>query len=297
VVARKPLVGTVIANVLKHGTGAINIGGCRVALAVGEAPPAPGGKPTSKAIHVGAEPDAGNNEDRVGFTPGDHSAGRWPPNTLLAHGPNCNADGCEPGCPVAAFDAQTGGKGSRCFPTFDWQAEQNDPVLNEIAASGFMRYAAKTSRKEREAGCEAMPEMASSSMSGRRNADDMSESKTDNDVTERFTTKRCNHHPTVKPLSLMRWLVRLVTPSGGVVLDPFLGSGTTAIAALLEGFSAVGVEREAQYVEIARARITHWAAQRRRVNDRVDAAGSTGYVNRAHDSEDGAVDGDSDVTP
>jgi site-specific DNA-methyltransferase (adenine-specific) len=70
--------------------------------------------------------------------------------------------------------------------------------------------------------------------------------------------ERANHHPTVKPLDLMRHLVRLVTPAGGVVLDPFLGSGTTAIAAELEGFEWIGIEREAEYVAIAEQRIAGW---------------------------------------
>jgi site-specific DNA-methyltransferase (adenine-specific) len=66
--------------------------------------------------------------------------------------------------------------------------------------------------------------------------------------------------PTVKPIDLMRWLVRLVTPPGGTVLDPFAGSGTTGAAAVLEGFDFVGLEREADYVEIAKARIAFWAS-------------------------------------
>jgi DNA modification methylase len=70
-----------------------------------------------------------------------------------------------------------------------------------------------------------------------------------------------NHHPTVKSLSLMRWLCRLVTPPGGRILDPFCGSGTTGIAAVLEDFDFIGVEREAEYVEIARARIDYWNRQ------------------------------------
>lgn len=66
-----------------------------------------------------------------------------------------------------------------------------------------------------------------------------------------------NHHPTVKPVALMRWLVRLVTPPGGIVLDPFMGSGTTGIAALQEGRAFVGIEREPEYHAIAEARIAH----------------------------------------
>lgn len=73
----------------------------------------------------------------------------------------------------------------------------------------------------------------------------------------RLKTKKAvaNRHPTVKPVTLMRWLVRLVTPPGGVVLDPFMGSGTTGMAALTEGFRFVGIERETEYLTIARARI------------------------------------------
>jgi site-specific DNA-methyltransferase (adenine-specific) len=67
-----------------------------------------------------------------------------------------------------------------------------------------------------------------------------------------------NVHPTVKPIDLMRWVVRLVTPPGGTVLDPFMGSGTTPIATLLEGFNGVGIEREAEYMEIARLRLKFW---------------------------------------
>jgi len=69
-----------------------------------------------------------------------------------------------------------------------------------------------------------------------------------------------NVHPTVKPIDLMRWLCRLVTPPGGLILDPFCGSGTTGCAAVLEGFRFVGVEREPEYVRIAEARIRWWAA-------------------------------------
>jgi DNA modification methylase len=70
-----------------------------------------------------------------------------------------------------------------------------------------------------------------------------------------WSTRNGNHHPTVKPTDLMRYLVRLVTPPAGVVLDPFMGSGSTGKAAMLEGFGFIGVERDAEYVEIARARI------------------------------------------
>jgi site-specific DNA-methyltransferase (adenine-specific) len=70
---------------------------------------------------------------------------------------------------------------------------------------------------------------------------------------------RRNHHPTIKPIALMRWLCRLVTPPGGLILDPFTGSGSTGCAAALEGFRFAGIEQSAEYAAIAEARIAHWA--------------------------------------
>jgi DNA modification methylase len=103
-------------------------------------------------------------------------------------------------------------------------------------------YCAKASRAEREAGCESLPERHVELFAGRG------------------ARRVRNLHPTVKPVSLMRWLVRLVAPHGGVVLDPFTGSGTTGAAALLEGRQFMGIEREREYIPVARARLAHWAA-------------------------------------
>lgn len=104
-------------------------------------------------------------------------------------------------------------------------------------------YAAKASRAEREAGLDRLPRSRSPIFSGSGGA------------------PRANLHPTVKPITLMRWLVRLVVPTGGVVLDPFTGSGSTGIATVLEGRQFLGVERETTYTDIARARIAHGLAQ------------------------------------
>lgn len=103
-------------------------------------------------------------------------------------------------------------------------------------------YCAKAARSERETGCEQLParQVQLYIGSGRR--------------------MRRNIHPTVKPIALMRWLVRLASPSGGVVLDPFAGSGTTGAAAMLEGRQFFGVEREREYVRVARARLDHYSA-------------------------------------
>jgi site-specific DNA-methyltransferase (adenine-specific) len=78
---------------------------------------------------------------------------------------------------------------------------------------------------------------------------------------------RTNYHPTVKPIALMRWLCRLITPPNGIVLDPFTGSGSTGAAAMLEGFNFVGIEQDAEYLEIARRRIEHWRSEANKAND------------------------------
>ena len=102
-------------------------------------------------------------------------------------------------------------------------------MLDEQSTGGASRffYCAKASRSEREAGMD----------------------------------DGANHHPTVKPIALMRWLCKLVTPPNALILDPFCGSGSTGVAAVQEGFRFLGIEREASYVEIARRRIADAAAQ------------------------------------
>ncbi len=147
--------------------------------------------------------------------------GRWPANLLLSHGTACSASSCEPDCPIRLL-----GERHRFF------------------------YAAKAPRRERDAGCEELPRRVVQTYKIGAHNERLCE---ENPVA--------NIHPTVKPIELMRWLVRLLTPAGGLVLDPFTGSGSTGAAAVLEGARFLGIEREAIYLPIARARITHWARQ------------------------------------
>lgn len=106
-------------------------------------------------------------------------------------------------------------------------------------------FCSKASKVERERGCEQLPQRRSDLYTGKRS-------------TPRI---RANVHPTVKPISLMRWLVRMIAPADGIVLDPFSGSGTTGIAAMQEGRSFVGIEKDGQYVDISCARLTHHARE------------------------------------
>lgn len=149
--------------------------------------------------------------------------GRWPANLALIHTPTCTSKQCAEDCPAGLL-----GERQRFF------------------------YAAKASRAEREAGCEQLARRTVQTFQiGREN-------------NQRAREKPvCNIHPTVKPLDLMRWLVRLLTPSDGLVLDPFTGSGSTGAAAILEGAQFHGIEQEDSYIPIARARITYWAGQLR----------------------------------
>ncbi len=121
-------------------------------------------------------------------------------------------------------------------------------IDNRSGGPSRLFYCAKASRAEREAGCEALPRRPVALYSGKRSS-------------PRLVG---NLHPTVKPVNLMRWLVRLTVPVGATVLDPFTGSGSTGIAVVQEGRSFLGIEREPEYVDVACARLTHWAHKGRK---------------------------------
>lgn len=248
VVARKPLVGTVAANVERYGCGALNIDGCRIGTTkdVPASPSRTNGNALSGSVDGSLRRETGNED---GHNP---NVGRWPANVVLDESA------------AEMLDAQTGErKSGKMKPTrIDGDAERN--VYGKHAAAGFTTmetygdsggasrffYVAKASRAERNAGLDGMPE---------RTTDDGRSTPIDNPFL-RGETERRNHHPTVKPIALMRWLVRLVAPPGGLVFDPFLGSGSTGCAAALEGCDFLGCDLDPEYVEIARRRIAHHAA-------------------------------------
>jgi len=155
--------------------------------------------------------------------------GRHPADVVIGHAAGCEERGCAPGCAVAAADG--------CVE------EGRSRAGARLAPSRFL-YCPKASRTERDAGCEQLPQRTLDLFPNAKGA--------------RKKGVR-NPHPTVKPLELMRWLVRLLCPPGGLVLDPFCGSGTTGAAAAIEGRRFIGIEREPPYVEIAAARIAHHA--------------------------------------
>ncbi|NBD11809.1 DNA-methyltransferase [Corallococcus silvisoli] len=223
ILARKPLVGTVAANVEAHGTGALNIDACRIAYAGADdmdnaRVPQPAFNSSSGLVY-NMQTGTGRNGEM--FDPGK---GRWPANVVLDE---------EAAAALDASDNHSPGAGpSRFF------------------------YTAKASRAERDAGCESLPARTGAEATDSEEG----QARLNSPRTGAGRTGGArNIHPTVKPVALMRWLVRLVTPPGGVVLDPFAGSGSTGVAALREGRRFVGVEQSGEYVEIARCRLAHGA--------------------------------------
>jgi hypothetical protein len=171
---------------------------------------------------------------------------------------------CAPGCPVAELDRQSGerpGMSGGGNHREDYEGgmfgaiDCSHTARGDTGGASRFFYTAKASRGERNAGLDGFEERKTATLSG----GDMTDQKGRAVNGRAGKSVRQNAHPTVKPIDLMRWLVRLVTPPGGIVLDPFMGSGTTGIAAHLEGFDFIGIEREAEYADIAKARIEWWS--------------------------------------
>ena len=217
ILARKPLDGTVAANVLKWGTGALNLDACRYAK--------------GDSAWPGPDDDPGD--------PQSNPAAR------------VDVVGADLGISSGSADA---------FRQAQRESIARTRLLGHFPANIYA--CPKASRSEREAGCEGLPARTGAEAVEREEGSDGL--KSPRAGAGRTAAEVRNVHPTVKPIALMRWLVRLVTPPGGVVLDPFLGSGTTACAAILEGFRWIGVEREADYARIAEARIA-WAEREREI--------------------------------
>ena len=258
-VARKPLSEKSVAeNVLKWGTGGINVDGCRV------------GSDTIKINGGGRKYEDGfnggwNNISGENIT----NEGRFPANIIL----ECICDDSishdDPNCPCRLLDEQTGylksgevkphhkknktanGYQGSCYGKF----QNEDTTLKGYGdgggASRFF-YQAKVSKAERNMGLDGFEEKEIE-MIGQLN-----NSIRENGTIRTTPEPKKNHHPTVKPINLMSYLCRLITPEGGIVLDPFMGSGSTGISAQLEGFRFVGMEMDPDYFKIASSRIENY---------------------------------------
>ena len=235
-VARKPLIGTVAENVLAHGTGALNVDGCRVEGAPPSVPQPVFNSPTGRTY--GMKTGEGRNGEM------SQAAGRWPAN--LIHDGSDEVVGLFP--QTAAAKSAERGERSGVNTNFGGSGGVRGHDDNGGSAARFF-YCAKASKADRDEGCEGMEARITKAFEGGQ----IASAKTPEAMGGKRTTR--NHHPTVKPTDLMRYLCRLVTPPGGTVLDPFMGSGSTGKAAMLEGFGFIGIERDPEYVKIAEARI------------------------------------------
>jgi site-specific DNA-methyltransferase (adenine-specific) len=238
--ARKPLIGTVAENVLEHGTGAINVDASRVGNEYRYNPPV--GDLTS----IGSSRTLAKGEGRNVF-------GRWPAN--LIHDGSDEVVGLFPETRASNARLPTGkhvyghpdGRTSaamRTSSTIDTMLRGHNDAGG--SAARFF-YCPKASKAEREAGLEEMEEKPAGSLKMRTDAHAIKNGMN--------TEPQRNHHPTVKPTDLMRYLCRLVTPPNGTILDPFTGSGSTGVAALREGFKFIGIELNPEYAKIAQNRI------------------------------------------
>jgi hypothetical protein len=245
-VARKPLRGTVAANVLAYGTGAINVDGCRVGWA-SDSDKQHGRPASSPKAHNGLEGQAFKIRDRSQEDPeaNQSSLGRWPANVI--HDGSEEVVGMFPD--TASGQLNAGHKqGSGLFQKNGRNLVLRNYGADSGSAARFF-YSAKASRTDRDEGLEHMTAQAAGGLQGRH------------DGSLGSITMRANVHPTVKPTDLMRYLCRLVTPPGGTVLDPFTGSGSTGKAAMLEGFRFIGCELSEEYAAIAEARIRYAVLQ------------------------------------
>ena len=241
VMARKPIEGTVANNVLTHGVGGINIDGCRVGRVDGDDSSA-----GNRTATFGTQETMSGGDGSGGWS--QNSEGRFPANFIH--------DGSDE--VLALFPDTKGGtwnttKGARHFnndgePT-GYATSKQDSTTG--SAARFF-YCAKAGKAERNAGLEALPSVRASAMGYERGLGDAGEGM----IKDRNPQKQ-NFHPTVKPLALMRYLVRLVTPPNGIVLDPFAGSGTTLVAATMEKFDCIGIEMTDEYLPIIEARVAH----------------------------------------
>jgi hypothetical protein len=246
ILARKPLAGTVAANVATWGTGALNIDVSRI----GTSKDVPVSPAKDRVGQVAKGDERGRSADTPGFDP---NVGRWPANVLLDEEAAAELD-AQSGTSksTAASGVRRHGRSGGIMGDVGALRDGRAEGHNDSGGASRFFYVAKASRAERDAGCEHLPERTGGEMTDR---EDGSAGVNNPRAGAGRTGGARNFHPTVKPLALMRWLVRLVTPPGGLVLDPFTGSGTTGRAALLEGARFIGIEQSAEYLEIARARI------------------------------------------
>lgn len=241
VVARKPIENTVVDSVLKYGTGGINIDGCRVGDIVQDT--SKNGR--AEAKHKASVYELGLKKEFEG----EMTVGRFPANVI-----HDGSDEVVSGFPITTSGTPGVKQGGNNGPAYGKESRPAGTQMGGFgdkgSASRFF-YCVKASKQERNKGF------------------DIELTPNERPLGEAFgethlysTQNNGNNHPTVKPVDLMKYLCRLVTPPNGIVLDPFMGSGTTGIAATVEGFNFIGIEMSEEYIKIADTRISHWVDEK-----------------------------------
>lgn len=229
-VARKPLAGTVEANWREHGTGALNTDGCGIGAKFSE-----GGRWPANLIHDGS--------DEV------LSAFPMAPGQMADASTNADARKTQNTYRTMRRGRGEVRAGSANLDEVEFKMRPGARRTDTGSAARFF-YCAKASKADRDAGLDSFNKTAAGMVSN----------TSGQHITRRGdgyqATARANNHPTVKPTELMRYLCRLVTPAGGIVLDPFMGSGSTGKAAVLEGFQFIGIEEDPAYAAITEARVS-----------------------------------------
>jgi site-specific DNA-methyltransferase (adenine-specific) len=260
VVARKPLIGTVAENVLEHGVGGLNIDGCRIGTEK------LGGGTMPNLRDVGAMSKQATGIDKLSFGQNPRPAsrlkqeqytGRWPANIIFDEQAAKLVD------EQSGISKSQGGRiGKKETSNIDFglsgKYEKGDPGFGDTGGASRFFYCAKASKRDRNEGLDNLPEIQTTGGGGltaELREDGSFETASAGGKYGSVKAKQTNFHPTVKPTSLMRYLVRLVTPPNGLVLDPFMGSGSTGKACALEHFDFVGIELNAEYIKICEARI------------------------------------------
>jgi site-specific DNA-methyltransferase (adenine-specific) len=243
VLARKPLSEkTVALNVLKWGTGGINIDGSRVGYASEKDKTE--GQSARISLTKGNEYTLHKSMEGMDRSDRSEITGRFPANILH--------DGSDEVLEVFPISSTTGKRTPQSQSKdkkqgdsqVGWHVSRSESEYSDSGSASRFFYCAKTSKSERNKGCEELEEVVAGGMAGRA----------DGSLEGNIVMNR-NNHPTVKPQALMKYLITLITPKGGTVLDPFVGSGSTLVAAKELGFNYIGIEKEVEYIKIINARL------------------------------------------
>jgi site-specific DNA-methyltransferase (adenine-specific) len=238
IIARKPVEGTVAENVLKYGTGGMNIDGCRVEINPDIDDPRLGGKGDWSSDKMAKNVYEGGYE---GKRVGSSELGRFPANFI-----HDGSDEVVELFPTTVSRPRTVcNRRTNSNHEYGFKSDAFSPHCDSVSAARFF-YCAKASKKDRDEGLDKETNSIAINTGNAHNVAPLGRE-----------TKYKNNHPTVKPTELMKYLCRLVTQPNGIILDPFMGSGSTGKAAVLEGFNFIGIELDPNYCEIAKRRINN----------------------------------------